>query len=367
MLTRLYIDNFRCFVNFEFKPGRRQLLLGSNGSGKSSFMDALLGLRRLITRGESTCLADLLEQRTRWTNRGRQSWELEASLDGQTYCYSLILDLAGSPLTPRVSSEIVKLNGKSIFEFIDGDVHLFNDLCEFTLSYPFDAQRPALATIVPRNDNRQLTRFQHWVASLLGFRINPFAMTSEAGEENSDPKQDFSNIASWYRRLIQEDRRQDQAMLQSLRSALDGFEQLSFDPAGKAKLMKADFIDSAGRRLSFDLEELSDGQRCVICLYAVLHFILAKGGTVILDEPDNFVALREIQPWLVTATSLIEGGIGQLLLISHHPEILNQWAPEYGVRFIRDGVGPVRVQDFHVDPESPITPAEVVARGWENE
>jgi predicted ATPase len=36
MLTRLYIDNFRCFVKFEYRPARTQLILGANGSGKSS-------------------------------------------------------------------------------------------------------------------------------------------------------------------------------------------------------------------------------------------------------------------------------------------------------------------------------------------
>ena len=29
MLKRIYIDNFRCFVNFEYKPERKQLLLGA--------------------------------------------------------------------------------------------------------------------------------------------------------------------------------------------------------------------------------------------------------------------------------------------------------------------------------------------------
>jgi len=36
VLTRLYIGNFRCFVNFEYRPGRKQLILGPNASGKSS-------------------------------------------------------------------------------------------------------------------------------------------------------------------------------------------------------------------------------------------------------------------------------------------------------------------------------------------
>jgi AAA15 family ATPase/GTPase len=48
MLTRIYIDNFKCFVNFEYKPAQRQLILGSNGAGKSSLLDALLFLRRIV-------------------------------------------------------------------------------------------------------------------------------------------------------------------------------------------------------------------------------------------------------------------------------------------------------------------------------
>jgi AAA15 family ATPase/GTPase len=48
MLKRLYIDNFRCFVNFEYKPERKQLLLGANGSGKSSLLEAVRLLKEFI-------------------------------------------------------------------------------------------------------------------------------------------------------------------------------------------------------------------------------------------------------------------------------------------------------------------------------
>ncbi len=41
MITRVYIDNFRCFTNFEVRPDRMNLLIGSNGAGKSTFVEAL--------------------------------------------------------------------------------------------------------------------------------------------------------------------------------------------------------------------------------------------------------------------------------------------------------------------------------------
>ncbi|HEX4231115.1 MAG TPA: hypothetical protein VHZ07_20730 [Bryobacteraceae bacterium] len=46
MLTRIFIDNFLCFANFEYRPGRKQLLLGGNGGGKSSLLNAIRDLKQ---------------------------------------------------------------------------------------------------------------------------------------------------------------------------------------------------------------------------------------------------------------------------------------------------------------------------------
>jgi hypothetical protein len=56
-----------------------------------------------------------------------------------------------------------------------------------------------------------------------------------------------------------------------------------------------------------------------------------------------------------------------VLIISHHPEFMNQWAPDFGLQFIREGMGQVRVKEFNGQAYSTLSPAEVVARGWEND
>jgi len=113
--------------------------------------------------------------------------------------------------------------------------------------------------------------------------------------------------------------------------------------------------------------ELSDGQRALILLYSVLHFLLQEGRTVFLDEPENYVALDEIQPWLLSAADVVDGGSGQLVLVSHHPEIFNQWAVSHGlVTEERDACGPVRIRKFS-PPATDLTPAETIARGWLNQ
>ena len=48
MLTRVFCDNFKALVNFEFRPDQLCLLLGDNASGKSSFLEDTGRLSDLI-------------------------------------------------------------------------------------------------------------------------------------------------------------------------------------------------------------------------------------------------------------------------------------------------------------------------------
>ena len=126
----------------------------------------------------------------------------------------------------------------------------------------------------------------------------------------------------------------------------------------------------SGRRTSelvnYSLAELSDGQRCLIGLYAILHFAIMKGHTVFIDEPDNFISLREIQPWLLASEEAVEDHQGQLILISHHPEILDRWALRYGLRFFREDNGHVRTERFKAARKGDLQPSELIARGWDD-
>lgn len=367
MLTRIYLDNFRAFVNFEYLPARKQLIIGRNGAGKSSLLDALFLVRQFAINGEK--IEDyILTQRTRWMEQRQQTCEIEATLDGSVYVYKLTLEPIGEPPKAKVVRETVSLDNKPIFEFLNGEVHLYNDRFEHKVTYPFDWYRSALATIQARTENQKLTRFRLWLGNLVCFRLNPFAMTARAEREDLYPNADLSNLPAWYRHLVQAFPKEYSTLVESLREVLDGFQFLELTAFGEnIRLLLCEFASDSSKSIKFAFNELSEGQRCLICLYTILHFVLAKGSTVMIDEPDNFVSLREIQPWLNAVSRLLEEKKGQLLIISHHPELINQWAPGAGVQFFRDGVGPVRIEPFRGEPNSPLTPAELVARGWERE
>lgn len=367
MLTRLRIHNFKCFVNFEYQPGQRQLILGGNGSGKSSLMDALFLIRQFLVVGEKAEVLFTSGDRTKWLDQFHQSFELEAKLAGSVYIYRLELESYDEPTKPKVTLEKLFCDSRPIFEFERGHVRLYNDQFEETANYPFDWIRSALATIAPGDDKEKLTRFRRWAENILCFRINPFNMTLRAEAEDSAPRLNLSNFASWYRHLAQQHPRETQALSKSLQSALDGFEYLRLEHVGQNVRLLVGEFSRDGMPVNLGFNQLSDGQRNLICMYAILHFVVPKGGAVVLDEPDNFISLREIQPWLMAVDDAVEDHGGQVLIISHHPELINQWAPNYGVRFVRDGIGPSRVEKFRGNPDSLLPPAELIARGWESE
>jgi hypothetical protein len=180
---------------------------------------------------------------------------------------------------------------------------------------------------------------------------------------------DLSNIGDWYARC-KESGLYDESLGQlsaSLKEVVEGFDSLQFQRRRSDYAELQINFNSPDGSVSFMFDELSEGQRCLIALHMILHLLIARGHTVFIDEPDNFLSLREIQPWLLAAEDAATESKGQLILISHHPEILNQWAQEYGLRFFREENGHVRTEKFKTDPDGVLHPSELIARGWENE
>jgi predicted ATPase len=378
MLTRIYIDNYRCFVNFEFRPQPKQLILGVNGTGKSAFLEVLGQLRNFVVvkrgyRGEGLFTPETL---TRWQTLPRQSFELEVTGNGGTYSYTLWIEVQDRQPRARVIKEALDFDGKPLALFQEDQVQLFDDDHIQTANYPFDPVRSALAMVGPRRANSKLTWFKEWLERLYCLRIEPSQMEAEAKGEDEYPEDDLSNFAAWYRHISQEQTGSFIHLHRSLGETLEGFDSLDLKRAGRtARILRAAFSKPSGddqsapkkQRLEFDFDELSDGQRALIALYTLLHCAVLPDTTICIDEPDNYLALAEIQPWLFALSDRIDDEGGQAILISHHPELINLLAPQHGVLFSRTGGGPVRVEPYRPDALGILSPSEQIARGWERD
>jgi predicted ATPase len=365
MLKRLYIDNFRCFVNFEYRPERKQLLLGPNGSGKSSLLEAILFLKLFIDRGENRFTQST---RTRWQDRPLQIFEIESLIDGTVFVYRLVIRYGAESKLPTVSAETLYVSGAPVFELIDGEIRFYPNDGSATTTLKWETNESALH--LAQFSNLNVRRFVAWMKTVHCLQIDPYPgeMDEMADGEDEYPEFDLSNLAPWYRHLLQEEPERNGVFLTAMKETFEAFQSLRFSTIEDgARKLRMEFISQQQGRTTYSISELSEGQRMLIGLYMVLHFLIPKGHTVILDEPDNFISLREIQPWLLAAEAAVDDSKGQLILISHHPEILDQWAQEDGLRFFREENGHVRTEKFKTDPDGCLYPSELVARGWEND
>lgn len=362
MLTRIYIDNFRSFVNFEYRPQTKQLLLGPNGSGKSSLLEVIRYLKMFV-RGDSNKFTQ--STRTRWQDRPLQVIEIEANLDGKPFKYRVEIGFAAVTREQSVNLERLKVSGTTVFELADGQIRFFPSDSS-SMAVPLQTNRSALHLSLLSNSD--VRRFVEWLDRVHCFDIDayPGQMGEVADSEEREPDFELDNLAGWYRFLVQSYPEENVKFIASLRECMDEFQALKFssEEDGVRKL-RAEFLAPTQKRVSYSISELSDGQRYLIALYMILQFLISRGDTVFLDEPDNFISLREIQPWLLAAEEAVEEHKGQLILISHHPETLNQWAREYGLRFFREENGHVRVEKFRQDKDGKLQAAELIARGWD--
>lgn len=373
MLNRVYVDNFRCMVNFECQLGAQQLILGPNGAGKSTLFDVLALLRDFCVRGDPPDERFLGRSRTRWQDVREQTFELDVSGNSGSYSMRLVMDSWGNPERPRVVKEEVKFSGKPIFRFEKGEVHLFNDRFEDKVHYPFDWHRSALATITERKDNTKLSWFKQWLGSLLLVSPDPRRMSGVAAQEVRSPDQYLANFADWYRHLRQET--EDFDYIKDLGEVIEGFVTMRLEDAGerrreiKVRLAASENGKSAKQDTEYLLGELSEGQRVLIGLYAVLHFALKPGAILCFDEPDNFIALRELQPWLTKVLDRTEDdeSVVQVLIASHHPELLNRMAFKDGLLLDRPGGRHARARRFNDPSQTGLSAAELIVRGWEGE
>lgn len=143
---------------------------------------------------------------------------------------------------------------------------------------------------------------------LLILRPNPRGMERENKAELKHPDLYLTGLTSWYRSLSQ-DLDWTVALRDLLQEVWPDFRSLRLVDVGlntKALQRRFDGSNTEGAgELFFD--QLSDGEKALLGLYMV-RAALATGAahTVLIDEPDNYVGLPELQPWVLSLRELLD-------------------------------------------------------------
>lgn len=360
MIERIYIDNIRSFVGFEWRPGRLALLLGPNGAGKSSLVDLLAAIRAFVLGSWSVNEAFPRSSRTRWEMRREQTIEIDVRTSKGLCKYQLVVvqDIEGRE-EPLVERERLEGDDGSVVEMSGTGLRVQRDgVSEILAATRHTRSGVGALNLGGRSD--AISGFHEQIRDLWALRPDARAMSSRTDRRRATSapwlEENLGNFGAWYPPMLARKPGSMFKAIEDLRGAIPGLVDV-FDDDGVLSVR----IDIGGQTSSFSLDELSDGERSLIALYTLLHVVAVRGKTLVLDEPDNYLGLREIQPFLAELTDRALRSDGpQAIVISHHPEVLNFLAPERGWRMRRERGGQSRIEPFKA---SALSPAESQARG----
>jgi predicted ATPase len=351
MIRRFYADNFRCLVNFEFKPERVNLILGRNGSGKSTLFDAIRAVVQLMS-GSSLQTTLPLESLPWWEVRRQQTFELDLVVPaGDEFQYRVVVRQSERE-PPLIVEEHLKLGGKAFLEFANGAL----ELPGVAKSIPFDGKQSALALGLGAQGPVQT--FLNAVARLLIFRLNPWSMDLQARDEERILWTSGGNLVAFLRAWSQTD---PEAFVDWKRRVLAGMpylEDIQLRELMPGSRMLTGMRHVGGRERLLSLANFSEGERALLALHAIAG-LADDGGMIGLDEPDNFLAPSEVQPVLRLFTlTPPSGSAAQLFVVTHHPSSIDYLAAYATWLFERNDDGFSRVRKLEFDRDQGERPTD---------
>lgn len=369
MFKRLYVDNYKCLVNFDLRFDELTLILGVNGVGKTAVLDVVFALRQLLSGVAKVTDRGVFPASTvtRWQSRTRQAFEIAVDLSDDMLRYRLEIEHRIETQRARIVAESLTGRDCTLFSFEMGKVTLYRDAGSAGPEYHADWEESALARVAPRHDNRRLTRFLDFVRGTVVCSIYPASFRTESSASGETVlRRDAGNFSTWYQSM-QLDRPANVAELGTeLGRVVDGFDGMRLEKVGLDTRALMVVFKENGNRYELRLDETSDGQRALIALYALLRLSAEQGTALFLDEPDNYVALREIQPWLIELNDSCGEAVSQAILCSHHPELIDYLGDSRARLLVRENAGPTRTKTLKgIRIEGGLKLSEVIARGWE--
>ncbi len=326
MLQRLYVHNFRCFENFEFKPLEQtaSLLLGKNGSGKSSIRH-VLSLFQSIGRGKTRVgelikPSDFAQGRTQLPMR----FELEVLLEGRAFFYTLALELPAGFRELRVLEERLSVDGEVVFKRDIAEVSVNrksrgSDDGVFTIDWHLIAL-PVIRSSATPTSHPSLTT---WMANMVLLAPIPQEMIGEALGIDVAINEKATNLADWLAELLEIYPAAYSTIIEQLQQVMPDLSSFRFEKLGRDTRALMIQFSKDQSTIELPISVLSDGEKCFI-LSAVLVAANQLGGPIFAfwDEPDNYLAVHEVNQFVVALKRCFLRKKGQLIMTSHNPQAI---------------------------------------------
>lgn len=364
MINYLYVNNYKSFVNFRIEFDRLNLIVGKNGSGKSNVIGVVFSLMALIN-GNSNAMGLFFPTSTltRWMKSNMQTFEMGLSDDNHKFVYHVEIEQNLEKSEGKIVAEKITCDDHIMYKVSEGNAVLYDDEWNGT-SVLTDSSISGVSFAPVDRKHTYLTAFKILAANTVLFCPDPRAMSDMAQNEEYGPKVNFSNIASAVASLMQSDPEVYIELLQTLKEINSNLVKFKIAMSSLGRFLEVEY-KYKDVLCTYRFSELSDGEKMVFALYILLYGYIKKGYTVLIDEPDNYLALREIQPWCKAVEDEISDQ-GQCIMISHNSEIIDYLAATNGIWLNRLSSGESVISDDiykKIENDKLLKYSEILARG----
>ena len=364
MINYLKADNFCSLVNFKIDFSSVNLLLGNKGAGKSTVFSLIATLRSFIQGKIDVSKAFEFKTLTRWQSVPLQSFEFSLSYKDCVYIYQLEVEFNVEEKKNRIKKEIVTCNDNLIFKAEDGKAVLYDDNYKEGPEVLVNWLSSGIGSVYERSDNKKICEFKQAVDKIVVCHPLPFDfdMALSFVEQQSIDYSAF-NIGNVYKYIVQRNPEKMMELWNVLKEINPYFVRTYLD-GDNGKVLCFEFNHN-GVKTSYTMTEISDGERMLFILYFLVVMYFDDGYSLFLDEPDNYISLPEVGQFVQFVQDRASGK-NQCVFISHHPSVIDYFAPSNGIWLERRSYGATTIAN---PPKSDcgLTYSEIISQGGMNE
>jgi predicted ATPase len=353
MIERIHIENYKCLRDVTVELGDFTILIGPNDSGKSSFLDVIQTLGKIVRQpyhqifAGDRSLANLV-----WRKDPRRDvvWEVTGEAEGHRFTYHLEL-----PVGQRPPGESLELDGKRIF--------WTEKVAEAHLAQRFGLGVGTVALTILDGEAKQLRAPQLGMPYLFqmvsrGQSVyQPIAEALTSSVEyrfdlgklhaTSIPKPEVKlepsgeNLAAVLDVLQNSaDRSAFEAIEGSLHEAIQTLRGIVLPPASQGSGAKAlEYILAGNGQPPVTIPgSLASGGALLLTAFLTLAYTQTP-GLLLFEEPENGLHPFRLQMVLDILRKMSRGQIGnrkrQIILTTHNPLLLNYATPDEVRVFVR--------------------------------
>ena len=230
MITRLYADNFRCLVNFTLDLSGKSstLLIGRNGSGKSTTLAALRIFQGICREGGRTRNRLSRADFTWWEPDRPLRLEIDLQLGGKRHAYAVSLDWPERFREARIVEESLRLDDQPVFERELADVRLAGGP-----SFRVDWHVFALPVVAESDDADVIGRVRRYLAAMTLVEPLPTRIGSFSEAHASELDREALSLPACIEGLVRRKPAAYAAMAKALQEPMSQFSSMEFRDHGE--------------------------------------------------------------------------------------------------------------------------------------